>query len=91
MCYINSGVFNSGKSKNDLYFHIRVTPTPAGTPRGMVAGGLDGGLIPIQPKIMCYINSGVFISRVFKNDLNFHFVVLPTSVVGILKMMFIFI
>ena len=40
--------------------------------------GEGGEFNPILSKIMCYINSGVFISRVFKNDLNFHFVVLPT-------------
>ena len=34
MCYVNSGVFNSGKSKNDLYFHFRVTPTPTRAPSG---------------------------------------------------------
>ena len=53
MCYVNFGVFNSGKSKNDLYFHIRVTPTPARAPSGGGLGGLktsslffsrDGGI-----------------------------------------------
>ena len=34
MCYVNSGVFNSGESKNDLYFHFRVTPTPTRAPSG---------------------------------------------------------
>ena len=29
MCYVNSGVLNSGKSKNDLHFHFRVPLTPA--------------------------------------------------------------
>ena len=46
--------------------------------RGREGRGSGGEFNPILSKIMCYINSGVFISRVFKNDLNFHFVVLPT-------------
>ena len=44
MCYVNSGVLNSRKSKNDLYFHIRVTPTPARAPSGGGAGGPTGGV-----------------------------------------------
>ena len=75
MCYINSGVFNSGKFKNDLYLHFRVSPTPARAPPGE---GSRGGFNPILSKIMCYINSGVFIRRVFKNDLDFYFGVPPT-------------
>ena len=31
---INSGVFNCGEFKNDLYFHFRVPPTPARAPWG---------------------------------------------------------
>ena len=72
MCYVNFGVFNSGKSKNDLYFHIRVTPTPARAPSGGGLGGLKGVLSPILPH-MCYVNSGVFNSGEFKNDLHFQF------------------
>ena len=34
MCYVNSGVFNSGEFKNDPHFHFRVTPTPARAPSG---------------------------------------------------------
>ena len=34
MCYIDTGVFNSGKLKNDLYFHFRVPLTPPRAPRG---------------------------------------------------------
>ena len=73
MCYVNFGVFNSGKSKNDLYFHIRVTPTPARAPSGGGLGGLQGVLSPILPNIMCYVNSGVLNSGKAKNDLHFHF------------------
>ena len=73
MCYVNFGVFNNGKSKNDLYFHIRVTPTPARAPSGGGLGGLQGVLSPILPNIMWYVNSGVFNSGEFKHDLHFHF------------------
>ena len=73
MSYIDSGVFNSGEFKNDLYFHFRVPPTPARAPSGGVLGGLKGVLSPILPHIMCYVNSGVFNSGEFKNDLHFHF------------------
>ena len=72
MCYINSGVFNSGEFKNDLYLHFRVPPTPARAPPGGTWGA-RGGFSPILPKIMCYIDSGVFNSGDFKNDLYFHF------------------
>ena len=34
MCYVNSGVLNSGKSKNDLHFHFRL-PQPY---KGALAG-----------------------------------------------------
>ena len=82
MFYIKSGVFNSGEFKNDCYLHFRVSPTPARAPPGGWGGrggGLEGSLIPYyQKSCVIYINSGVFISRVFKNDLNFHVVVLPT-------------
>ena len=82
MFQIKSGVFNSGEFKNDCYLHFRVSPTPARAPLGGGRGregGLEGSLIPYyQKSCVIYINSGVFISRVFKNDLNFHFVVLPT-------------
>ena len=65
MCYVNSGVFNIWKSKND--------PNPCkGALRGWL-GGLQGVLSPIQPNIMCYVNSGVFNSGKSKNDLYFHF------------------
>ena len=78
MCYVNSGVFNSGKSKNDLYFHFRVTPTPTRAPSGGGLVGLQGMLSPILSNIMCYVNSGVFNSGESKNDLYFHFRVTPT-------------
>ena len=42
MCYVNLGVFNNGKSKNDLYFHIRVTPTPTRAPSGGDWGAYRG-------------------------------------------------
>ena len=45
ICYINSGVFNSGEFKNDLYFHFRVPPTPARAPTGGDLGGPEGGLV----------------------------------------------
>ena len=54
MCYVNSGVFNSGESKNGLYFHFRVTPTPT-----RARGG-------IPPKIKCYVNSRVSIVGISK-------------------------
>ena len=47
-------------------------------PKGHPQGGGRGGFSTILPKIMCYINSGVFNSGDFKNDLYFHFRVLPT-------------
>ena len=42
MCYVNSGVLNSGKSKNELHFHFRVPKPPQGRPQGG-AGGPTGG------------------------------------------------
>ena len=45
MCYIDSGVFNSGDFKNDLYFHFRVPPTPARAPPEGGLGGPEGGLV----------------------------------------------
>ena len=45
ICYIDSGVFNSGEFKNDLYFHFRVPPIPARAPTGGVLGGAEGGLV----------------------------------------------
>ena len=45
MSYIDSGVFNSGEFKNDLYFHFRVPPIPARAPTGGVLGGAEGGLV----------------------------------------------
>ena len=80
MCYVNSGVFNSGKFKNDLHFHFRVPQPPQGRPPG--GGGLGGiqeVLSPILPNIMCYVNSGVFNGGEFKNALHFHFRVTPTT------------
>ena len=38
-----------------------------GAPRGG-GRGPRGGFSPILPKIMCYINFGVFNSREFKNE-----------------------
>ena len=73
MCYVNSGVLNSGKFKNDLHFQLRVPPTPPRAPPGG-AWGARGG---IPPKIKCYVNFGVFNSGDFKNDINFHLVVYP--------------
>ena len=64
MCYVNFGVFNSGKSKN---------PNPR---KGALRGGaytLHGVLSPIQPNIMCYVNSGIFNSGESKKDLNFYY------------------
>ena len=77
MCYVNSGVLNSGKSKNDLHFHFRVPQPPQGRLQGGL-GGIKGVLSPILPNIMCYVNSGVFNSGESKNDLYFHFRVTPT-------------
>ena len=54
ICYINSGVFNSGEFKNNLYSHFRVTPTPT-----RARGG-------IPPKIKCYVNSRVSIVGISK-------------------------
>ena len=73
MCYVNSGVLNSGKSKNDLHFHFRVPQPPQGRPQGGGLGGIQGVLSPILPKIMCYVNSGVLYSGKSKIDLHFHF------------------
>ena len=74
MCYVDSGVFNNGEFKNDLHFHFGVPQPPQGRPqRGGGLGGLKGVLSPILPHIMCYVNSGVFNSEEFKNDLHFHF------------------
>ena len=42
MCYVNSGVLNSGKSKNDLHFHFRVPPTPSRAPLGEGWGAYRG-------------------------------------------------
>ena len=69
MCYINSGVFNSGDFKNDLYFHFRVPPTPPRVPPG---GGLRGP-------------EGVYHKK--SSDMS----ILGFSIVGISKMMSIFI
>ena len=44
ICYINSGVFNSGEFKNNLYSHFRVTLTLARAPTGGL-GGPEGGLV----------------------------------------------
>ena len=44
-----------------------------GRPRGGGLGGSRGGFSPILPKIISYIDSGVFKSGDFKNDLYFHF------------------
>ena len=73
MSYIDSGVFNSGEFKNGLYFHFRVPPIPARAPTGGGLGGSRGGFSPILPKIISYIDSGVFKSGDFKNDLYSHF------------------
>ena len=45
---------------------------------GLAAWGARGRFSPTLPKIMCYINSEVFNSVYFKNDLYFHFRV-PTT------------
>ena len=66
LCFVNSGVFNNGESKNDLYFSVPTNPTRAPS-RG--AGGQQGVLSPILPNIMCYVNSGVLNSEKSKNDL----------------------
>ena len=71
--YVNSWVFNSGKSKNDLHFYFKGPPTPARAPSGGGLGGLQGVLSPILPNIMCYVNSGVLNSGKSKTDLHFHF------------------
>ena len=65
--------FNSGDLKNDLYFHFRVSPTPA-------RGPLGRGREPRGDLVLYYqnIDSGVFNSGEFKNDLYFHFRVPPT-------------
>ena len=65
MFYVNSGVFNSGKSKNDVHFHFRVPPTPQ---RASLGGGGLGAIGGIPSKIMCYVNSGVFNSGKSKSD-----------------------
>ena len=78
MCYVDSGVFNNGEFKNDLHFHFGVPQPPQGRPQGGGLGGLKGVLSPILPHIMCYVNSRVFNSGEFENDLHFHFRVTPT-------------
>ena len=70
MCYVNSVVFNSGKSKNDLHFHFRVPQPLQGHPQG--GGGIEGMLSPTLPNIMCYVNFGVLESGKSKNDLHFY-------------------
>jgi len=40
--YVNFGVFNSGDFKNDVYFHFKVTPTPARAPPGGGLGAPEG-------------------------------------------------
>ena len=42
MCYVNSGVLDSGKSKNDLHFHFRVPQPPQGRPQGGGWGAYRG-------------------------------------------------
>ena len=46
-------------------------------PGGGALGGSIGGFSPILPKIICYINSGVFNSGELKNDIHFDFRVTP--------------
>ena len=58
MCYVKSGVFNSGDFKNDLHFHFLTPQLPQGRPQGRGLGGLQGVLSPILPNIMSYVNSG---------------------------------
>ena len=41
VCYVKSGVFNSGESKNDHHFSFQGNPTPQGRPQGGF-GGLEG-------------------------------------------------
>ena len=53
MCYVNSGVLNSGKSKNELHFHFRVPQPLQRRPQGGGLGGLQGVLSPLLPNIMC--------------------------------------
>jgi hypothetical protein len=48
-------------------------PQPCKGAPGGGAWGARGGFSPTLPKIMCYINSEVFNSGDFKNDLYFHF------------------
>merc|ERR1712155_497488 len=42
MCYVNSGVFNSGEFKNYLHFHFDVPQPLQGRPQGGF-GGPKGG------------------------------------------------
>ena len=54
MCYVNSGVLNSGKSKNDLHFHFRVPQPLQGHPEGKGGGPTgDVGSYTTKYHVLC--------------------------------------
>ena len=44
ICYVNSGVFYSGESKNNIHFHVRMPSTPKRVPSWWGGLGWPGGL-----------------------------------------------
>ena len=62
-----------GNSKMTSIFILGYPNPRKGALRGGGLEGLKGVLSPILPHIMCYVNSGVFNSGEFKNDLHFQF------------------
>ena len=62
-----------GNPKMTFIFILGYPNPRKGVLRGGGSGGIKGVLSPTLPHIMCYVNSGIFNSGEFKNDLRFHF------------------
>ena len=65
MYYVNSVVFNSGKSKN--HFHSKVPSTTTRAPPEAGGGGAGGVLERVYHQVICNVDSGVFNSWEIKN------------------------